>query len=159
MGRHRSRSADGVYGAAAVPQAERTSLQITRHRYPFREQIRFTINPASPVEFPLKLRIPAWATAATITLNGQRLPDVQAGKFHTITRRWKRGDRVVLKLPMRVRTSHYSNGSVALERGPLIFALKIGEDWRKIEKGMSHPAPPPAADWGVIQRLPGTMAC
>src|SRR4029077_19009756 len=79
---------------------------------------------------------------------------VQAGRFHTITRRWKRGDRVVLKLPMRVRTLHYSNGSVAVERGPLIFALKIGEDWRKIEKGMSHPAPPPAADWEVHPTTP-----
>src|SRR6185369_3859420 len=97
--------------------------------YPFRDQIIFTINPAAPVTFPLKLRIPAWAAAASITINRQRLPDVQAGTFHSISRRWKRGDRVVLKLPMQVRTARYANGSVTLERGPLIFALKIGEDW------------------------------
>ena len=130
-------------------------VQITEETdYPFRDQIRFTINPASPVEFPLKLRIPAWATAATMTLNGKRLSDVRAGTFHTITRRWKRGDRVVLTLPMRVRAVHYSNDSVAVERGPLIFALRIGEDWRKVEKGMSRPAPPPAADWEVRPTTP-----
>lgn len=152
---------DGLAAVAYAPSAVQSRvkggvrLQIMEETdYPFRDEIRFTINPASPVEFPLKLRVPAWAAAATITLNGKPVPDVQAGSFHTITRRWKRGDRVVLKLPMRVRTVHYSNGSVTVERGPLIFALKIGEDWHKIEKGMSHPAPAPAADWEVHPTTP-----
>jgi len=43
---------------------------------------------------------------------------------------------------------------VELERGPLIFSLKIGEEWRKIDHGMSHPANPPAADWEVVPTTP-----
>src|SRR5262249_10563418 len=39
-------------------------------------------------------------------------------------------------------------------RGRVICALRIGEDWRKIEKGMSRPAPPPAADWEVHPTTP-----
>jgi hypothetical protein len=31
-----------------------------------------------------------------------------------------------------VRLSHWERGSVGLERGPLVFALPIGEDWRTL---------------------------
>ena len=39
--------------------------------------------------------------------------------------------------------------SVALERGPLVFSLRLGEDWKKLTAGMKKPAPAPAADWEV----------
>lgn len=118
--------------------------------YPFRGSVRLAVNPARSVAFPLQLRIPAWATEATVTVNGARQQGVSNGSFHTIRRQWKRGDRVELSLPLRVRTSKWYQDSVAVERGPLIFSLKIGEDWRKITKGMRKPAPQPATDWEVL---------
>ena len=112
------------------------------------------MNPAAPVEFPLLLRIPGWAKQATVTVNGHRLEGVEAAQFYSIRRKWRAGDSVALTLPMPVRLSHGYGDSVIVERGPLVFALRIGEDWGKVERGMSHPAKTPAADWEVHPTTP-----
>ena len=122
--------------------------------YPFQSEIRFSVDPTTPVEFPLLLRIPGWAQEATVTVNGHRLEGVEAAQFYSIRRRWQRGDQVVLTLPMRVRLSRGYRDSVIVERGPLVFSLRIGEDWSKIEKGMSRPAKTPAVDWEVRPTTP-----
>jgi hypothetical protein len=55
-------------------------------------------------------------------------------------------------MPPRVSTWYHD--SVALERGPLVFALRMGEDWKKVAGGMGKPAPAPAADWEVQPTTP-----
>ncbi|HXG66949.1 MAG TPA: beta-L-arabinofuranosidase domain-containing protein [Blastocatellia bacterium] len=146
---------DGLAAIVYAPCEVKTVVNGVRVRiseeteYPFRETIQFTINPDTPVTFPLKLRIPAWARQAVLTVNGGRLAGTRAGEFYTVTRRWKKGDRATLTLPMRVRVTRGYQDSVTLERGPLVYSLRIGEDWRKLDKGMRRPAKPPAADWEV----------
>lgn len=117
--------------------------------YPFRDKVRLSVNPASPVSFPLQLRIPAWAEGAALTVNGKTVEGVQPNTFHKVDRTWRKGDIVVLTLPMKPRVSHWYKDSVAVERGPLVFSLKIGEDWRKVKDRMKNPAPQPAADWEI----------
>ena len=41
------------------------------------------------------------------------------------------GDQVVLHLPMEVTTSKWYENSIAVERGPLVYALKMEEKWEK----------------------------
>ena len=55
---------------------------------------------------------------------------------------------------MTARTSTWYRDSVALERGPLVFSLRLGEDWKKLTQGMKKPAAPPAADWEVRPNTP-----
>ncbi|OBZ13072.1 beta-L-arabinofuranosidase domain-containing protein [Bacillus sp. FJAT-26390] len=106
--------------------------------YPFEDQIRFTIEEASEsVKFPLKLRIPNWTENATITVNGQPQAAVKAGEYFSIDRVWQKGDTVVLTLPMEIKTSTWVNNSIGIERGPLVFSLRIEESW--VEQ--SNPAP------------------
>jgi len=147
---------DGLAAVAYGPNEVKTTVKgnvpvsITEDTdYPFRDEIRFTINPARATEFPLQLRIPAWANKAAITVNGKSVSGIKAGTFHTLKRKWQAGDRVVLKLPMDVRTSRWLKGSVVVERGPLVYSLKIGEDWRKVQAKLRNPAIAPAADWEV----------
>jgi len=97
--------------------------------YPFEEQIRFTVNVPSAVAFPLKLRIPAWASAPSVLVNGATQSGVTAGAFYTINRTWNNGDTVTLNVPMPIKASTQINNSVAIERGPLVFALKMTENW------------------------------
>ena len=101
----------------AVTLSEETS-------YPFRGSVRIRVSPASPLEFPLSLRIPAWAAGAALTVNGRPQPSPEPGTFAIIDRRWTNGDVVELELPMQPRTVTGINDSVSIERGPLVFSLR-----------------------------------
>lgn len=149
--------AAAAYGPNTVKTFVRGGVPVTikeETEYPFRGEIRLTVIPEKPAAFPLRLRIPAWAEGAAVTVNGKQAEGVHAGAFYSVERKWKKGDLVTLTFPMRIRTSRWYHNSVAVERGPLVFSLKIGEKWRKVEKGMSHPAPAPAADWEVGSTTP-----
>ncbi|WP_139992566.1 beta-L-arabinofuranosidase domain-containing protein [Paenibacillus paridis] len=106
--------------------------------YPFEDEIRFTIEEASEsVAFPLKLRIPEWTDNAVVIVNGQPQAAVKSGQYFTIDRQWEKGDTVTLTLPMKIKASTWVNHSIGIERGPLVFSLKIEENW--VEK--ANPAP------------------
>ena len=47
----------------------------------------------------------------------------------TLPRTWSDGDVLELYLPMHVFTTRWYENSVAVERGPLVYALKIEENW------------------------------
>lgn len=146
-----SDSNDGLVAAVYGPSEVQVLLRgtpvhvVEETDYPFRDTLRFTVNPASPVQFPLQLRIPAWAASGTrITVNGKPWPDPSEQTWARIDRTWKSGDRVELKLPMAPRVSRWFHDSVALERGPLVFSFPIGESWVKLrDRGMT-------ADWQVF---------
>jgi hypothetical protein len=96
------------------------------------------------------LRIPKWAEGATITVGGQPRP-ATAGTFAVVQRTWSSGDVLELNLPMKLRTETRYNNAVAIFRGPLVFALKIGEQYRKLK---SHHPTLPTADWEVSPTTP-----
>ena len=122
--------------------------------YPFRGEVTFELHPDRPVRFPFSIRIPAWAEGASVSRNGESSVKVPAGRFHEIDVTWRPGDRVVLRLPMPPRLSTWYRDSVAVERGPLVFSLRIDEDWKPITAGMKRPAAAPAKDWEVRPKSP-----
>ena len=136
-----------VKGDVAVTIREETE-------YPFRGDVQITLDPAVPALFSVQLRIPGWADTASIKLNGQEMQGVRPGSFYSLERKWKKGDQLQLKLAMHLRTSRWYHNSVAIERGPLVFSLKVGEDWHKIPVGMKKPAILPATDWEVLPTTP-----
>jgi hypothetical protein len=116
--------------------------------YPFDEKIVFHIGLAAAASFPLLLRIPAWADRARIEINGETVMTPPAGKFARLERMWRNGDTVILTLPMDIRITRGHEGLVSVYRGPLLFGLKIGEDWRRIKGEEPH------ADWEVYPTTP-----
>jgi uncharacterized protein len=143
-----------VYAPCEVHSTVRgTSVHIVEETgYPFEESVRITIHPASPVEFPLLLRIPLWAQDTAIRINGQAQPAPQAGTFASVERIWRAGDKIEVVFPMQVRTSRWFNNSVAIERGPLVFSYGIGESWVKLrDRGLT-------ADWQVFPTSPWNYA-
>lgn len=108
-------------------------------RYPFEETVRFRFSSAMPVSFPLHLRIPSWCGGARITLNGERWSGpVESGTVSVISRLWLDGDVVELELPMEIRTSTWHERSLSVEHGPLVYALKIAEEWMRVENDDKH---------------------
>jgi len=131
---------DGLALAAYAPSQVHTSVNgvdVTVDEttdYPFRDRVSLTVSPAAKVRFPLYLRIPAWAADAAIIVNGQKVDGVRAASFQRIDREWQKGDRVEIVLPMEVRTVAGYNGSISVERGPLVYSLAIGESWSRLKQ-------------------------
>ncbi len=100
--------------------------------YPFEEGIRFQVNPARPAVFPLRFRTPAWATNAVARVNGQAWAASPAERLIRVEREWRAGDRVELEFGARVQLSRWVENAVAVERGPLLYALRIAETWRRV---------------------------
>jgi hypothetical protein len=119
--------------------------------YPFEDTVRVTVHVAGPTRFPLLLRIPAWAEGAEAGVSGER-SGAKAGTFHRIERTWEDGTTVTLRLPMPVRVRRGYRGSVSIERGPLVYALRVGAEW-KLLKGK-----PPFGDWEVYPTTPWNYA-
>jgi hypothetical protein len=107
--------------------------------YPFEEAVAFAINTPKPVNFPLYLRIPRWCQDASVMING-RTVKIKPGplSYVAIDRQWQTGDKVTLRLPMKVavRTWAQNKDSVSVEYGPLSFSMQIGEKWEKYGKQM-----------------------
>jgi hypothetical protein len=105
-------------------------------RYPFEEQVQFTLAMDQPVNFPLYLRIPSWCDSASLSINGkrQKLSPVP-GKFVRVERQWKPRDRVTLNLPMKISVRRWArnHNSASVNYGPLTFSLKIGERYDRFD--------------------------
>ena len=119
--------------------------------YPFDGVIKFKVEIPDPTPFPLYFRIPAWAAGTVVKLNGKPEPvKAQPGSFVCLQHNWKSGDIVTLDMPMRIRAEKRHNGAVAIYRGPLVFSLKLFENFRALK---SHAGKLPAIDWQITPDL------
>lgn len=120
-----------AYGPTVVNAlASGAQVQITEDTgYPFEEKVRLNISVTNSVSFPLVLRIPGWCTNATVTVNGQAKSGAFPGTFLRIQRKWSDNDKVTINLPMPIQTLTGPSRSVAINRGPLVYSLRIGETW------------------------------
>jgi DUF1680 family protein len=103
--------------------------------YPFRDNIKFTVNlpgKIRSVQFPFHLRIPSWCKEASLTLNGKEWKKVKGNQVIILDTTWKTGDVLDLKLPMHIYTNTWYENSKSVERGPLVYALKMGEETRPV---------------------------
>lgn len=126
-----------LYGASTVRATvgvNRTPIEIHQQtNYPFDEVINFTIGAPKSVTFPLFLRIPGWCTVPRLALNGNSLsvPAINKG-FIRIEREFQPGDRISLTLPMQAKLTFWPGNGVGIEHGPLVYALRIKEEWSPV---------------------------
>lgn len=119
--------------------------------YPFDEQINLRLSLAKSALFPLRLRIPSWCTKPVVKVNGMALPRVFSGQLLTIHRTWKTNDQVTINFPMQVKVTLQINNAVSIERGPLVFAVKIKPSVKIVNqypvKGFYETEITPASAW------------
>lgn len=99
--------------------------------YPFEDDIRFQISLEGTMAFSIDFRIPSWSTAHTITVNGEAIPFDMNQRIVRVDRKWKNGDQVKLHFPMTLKASEWAENSRAVERGPLVYGLKLKEIWNE----------------------------
>ena len=63
---------------------------------------------------------------------------MEPGSLHRLEREWSGTVRLALRFPMRGLVSTRYNEAVAVERGPLVYALKIGEEWTRVNADKPH---------------------
>jgi hypothetical protein len=138
------RAGEGIAAVVYAPSSARFETKGTPVRvsldtdYPFRETLKITVTTDKAVRFPLILRVPAWAQGATIRVANGSQKQVKSGTFHKIEREWKGAISVDLRFPMKVKTSRRYHEAVAVERGPLVYSLKMGETWTRVNADKPH---------------------
>jgi DUF1680 family protein len=108
--------------------------------FPETDKTVLMIEAAPSTAWTLRLRIPAWTTAANaVTLNGRSL-DVAGtpGSYLTLTRAWKAGDRVELTMPMRIVAEPLADDPTqqAFLFGPLVLAGQFPKEG--LEEYLEH---------------------
>ncbi len=103
--------------------------------FPFRDIITFRLQTSEAVAFPFHLRIPGWAEKATVSINGEPWTGKAEKGIAKIKRTWKNGDVVTLTLPMKLKTTQWYDFATTVERGPLVYALRVEDAWRKKDRG------------------------
>jgi DUF1680 family protein len=113
--------------------------------YPWKGDTRIDINPAKESDFTVRVRIPGWAQSrenpfglyySTLTqpvklqVNGEAIKVVPEKGYVAIKRRWKKGDRISLDLPMQPRLVlpddpvQTIKGKAAIAAGPVVYSLE-----------------------------------
>jgi DUF1680 family protein len=104
--------------------------------YPFGEDINLTVTKiAKPAEFAVAMRVPFWATNASVKVNGKAAVMSNESGYAVVRRKWKSGDSVTLNLPMKPRIEPTADDSnvVALMNGPLVLAADLGDAKEKFD--------------------------
>jgi hypothetical protein len=55
---------------------------------------------------------------------------LEPGNFIPIKRTFEHNDRIRLVLPMAIKLQEWPRGGISIERGPLVYALRIAEHWK-----------------------------
>ena len=110
-----------ISSSASLEFNKKNSVFLTQQsNYPWDGHIRITLQPGSPVNFNLLLRIPGWArneatpgglyqfqnsvdSPIVIMINGQDCNYRKEKGYAVLNRKWKAGDIIELRLPMDVK--------------------------------------------------------
>ncbi|MEI8288421.1 MAG: beta-L-arabinofuranosidase domain-containing protein [Verrucomicrobiota bacterium] len=99
-------------------------------KFPESDTTTLKIKAKKPVSFALKVRQPAWAVDSLfLSINGEKQPVNSApGSYFTVSREWHDGDKIEIRLPMRLHTEPLPGVSnqVTLLYGPIVLAGKLG---------------------------------
>ncbi len=135
-----------ISSSANIKLDAKTNVRIHQEtQYPWKGGVKISVNPALPASFTLNVRIPGWAQGrenpfglyqsdisgqVTLTVNGKAIPVNPVNGYAAISRTWKKGDVVLLNLPMQPRAITPNEavktvqGKIAFESGPVVYALE-----------------------------------
>jgi DUF1680 family protein len=97
--------------------------------YPVGDTTTLTLSGSMSGSWSVRVRIPAWAGGATITVNGTaQSVSTTPGSYATVTREWASGDVISVKLPMKVvmQAANDNAGVQAITYGPVVLCGNYG---------------------------------
>lgn len=125
--------ADNLYVNLFIP-SELTwgkTLITQTNKFPAEEATTITVNPKKPAEFTIRVRIPEWTDASKMqpTVNGQPVEAKAEGGYLAISRKWAKGDKLHVQLPMSLRAVSLPDKSdnYSFMYGPIVLASSLGK--------------------------------
>lgn len=130
------RASDGIAVGAIAPSILHTTYNnasvvvenITE--YPFRDGYSIRITTDRPVVFTLHLRIVSFAKSAAV--DGKKIKIPVDGWFQ-LRRNWQGEQTISIAFEFVPVLSSWNEGLHCVRRGPLLYALPIGERWERNE--------------------------
>jgi uncharacterized protein len=122
-----------LFFASKVNWREKGVILRQETRFPEEAGTRLIVQTKSPTRFTLNVRIPYWADVASVTINGRRFQPkkkLEPSSYAKIDRTWHDGDRVEVKLPMRLHLQSIPDDPTlaAVMYGPLVLAGELGTE-------------------------------
>lgn len=119
--------------------------------YPWEGEVEIKINDLETTNFDLKIRIPGWADHETVPSDLYKYVDDNKGQvnikingvpytfkkekgYAILKRKWKKGDRIKVSLPMEVhqvathKAVKTNDKLTAVERGPLVYCAEFADN-------------------------------
>ncbi|MGJ8680899.1 glycoside hydrolase family 127 protein [Paraglaciecola sp.] len=99
--------------------------------YPWKGLVKLTVDSCKAEAFDIALRVPGWATGATITINGKDAGvETIPATYAVLNRKWQQGDVIIIDIPMEAtfieghqRIEEVRN-QVAIKRGPVVYCVE-----------------------------------
>jgi DUF1680 family protein len=136
-----------IAGTARIDVGGRPVAVAQETRYPWDGAVGLTLDPETPAEFTVSVRVPGWARNEPVPselyryaapssarpvfrVNGSPATPVMEKGFARFRRTWQKGDRVDVVWPMEARLVLAGDavkddaGRAAVERGPLVYCAE-----------------------------------
>jgi len=131
--------------------------------YPWEGSVSLEIDPETPVEFALHIRIPGWARGellpgglyhyvgenknplkeVILKVNGKAMQNIELERGYAVVhRKWEKGDKVELVLPMQIRVISSNpriednQGKIVIMRGPLVYCIEETDNKNYFQEGI-----------------------
>lgn len=97
--------------------------------FPYDEKSEITVTKGKGV-FTLKIRKPAWCNKFEVKCVGFEAEQYEENGFVCISRKWKRGDRIAISMPMHASVERMPNVPqyVTIMYGPIVLGMKTGTE-------------------------------
>jgi DUF1680 family protein len=112
---------------------QRFSLTLETN-YPWDGTATLSVHDAPSSEVRVSVRVPEWTPRVSLELNGEPCePELSTHGYATVERRWKPGDELRLRFPMKARVVEPNpaidavRSSLAIERGPLVYCIESND--------------------------------
>jgi len=119
-----------IFVNAELEQAGKVAFEVNSE-YPWKGDLAIAIQESGHAPWQLSIRIPGWCQSFTVKVNGKTVfVKAKAHGYLHLTRPWKAGDNIHLRLEMEPQfiVSHprvdATRGCVALQRGPLVYCFE-----------------------------------
>lgn len=130
-------SADGstvwvnLFIASRMTLPTRGVTLVQETTFPDTGETALRIEGEQPATFALRVRMPAWADGVTFAINDSQFAPAQRGEdgYLEVSRQWSPGDRLRVRLPMKLRIERMPDDEnlLAFMHGPIALAGQLSE--------------------------------